>query len=76
MCLNVLISKLILLIFLDNLNCISGSIRLVDGQSSKEGRIQYCVNGQWYPYCTSYGLTQKTASLICQQLGHTQSCKL
>ena len=54
--------------YIGNSVCTSGSIRLVDSQSSRERRIQHCVNRKWFPYCTRHSLSPKTASLIVMSL--------
>ena len=58
--------------------CNDGDIQLVNGTNgtngtNDEGRVEYCYNGTWVPVCS---LSAKTASLMCQQLGHSQfTCK-
>ena len=59
-------------------------MRLVDGETSNEGRVEYCYYGEWSILCSIdnnvyhggyiYG---RTASTICNQLGHNlNNCKL
>ena len=51
----------------------NGSIRLSGGQTSNEGRLEYCYNGDWSPFCT---LRLQEATVACKQLGYTRStCK-
>ena len=38
------------------------------GQASNEGRLEYCYNGQWSPFCT---LRSQEATVACRQLGYT-----
>ena len=58
--------------------CNDGDIQLVNGtngtnDTDDEGRVEYCYNGTWVPVCS---LSAKTASFMCQQLGHSQfTCK-
>ena len=49
--------------------CTHGSIQLV-GQSSREGRLEYCYYGVWSPFCDLY---YQTATVACKQLGFTNS---
>ena len=53
--------------------CEDGDVRLVGaGNSTAEGRVEYCYQGSWAPTCF---LTTNTANLICKKLGYTQfSC--
>ena len=47
-----------------------GNVRLVNGESENEGRIEYCYNGTWVPLCN---MNEYTASLVCKELGYTNS---
>lgn len=45
-------------------------IRLVDGESPNEGRVQIKFNDKWYSLCThSKNLTSADIRVICQQVG-------
>lgn len=49
------------------------TIRLSGGKSSNEGRLEYCYNGQWSPFCT---LRAQEATAACNELGFTRAiCK-
>ena len=50
----------------------NGSIRLSGGQTSNEGRLEYCYNGNWSPFCT---LRPQEATVACKQLGYTRSTR-
>ncbi len=46
-------------------NCIEKSLRLVGGASSREGRVEVCVDGRWG---TVY-YNEQLAGTVCSQLG-------
>lgn len=57
-----------------SINCTHGDVRLVDGQSGTEGRLEMCYNNEWTPFCD---IDESVASVACKQLGYTQSsCEL
>ena len=43
-------------------------VRLVDGSSYNEGRLEVYYSGRWGTVCNN-GWTDKYASLVCKQLG-------
>ena len=64
-------------------NCTEGAIRLVDGESSLDGRVEVCNNGFWGtlpPPKISYRGYPSTelekAERICRQLGYPWECEL
>ena len=50
-------------------NCTTGDIRLTDGPSEYEGRVEICMNGVWGSVC-DYGWDTSEATTICKQLGY------
>ena len=46
-----------------------GSVRLVDGSTNSEGRLEFCHTRKWSPFCT---LDFSAASVACKQLGYSQ----
>lgn len=51
-------------------NCTAGSVRLVNGQSTSEGRVELCYEGQWGSICSS-SWDNNDAKVICRQLNYT-----
>ncbi|CDQ89123.1 unnamed protein product, partial [Oncorhynchus mykiss] len=49
-------------------DCHQGAARLMGGTSSRSGRVEVYLNGQWGAVCDSHW-TDRDASVICRQLG-------
>ena len=52
--------------------CTNGTVRLINGTIANEGRVEYCYEGEWVPFCA---MSVATASVICNELGYNYSCK-
>ena len=49
--------------------CIEEDVRLVDGASSNEGRVELCVEGQWGTVCDDqWDSNNNNALVVCRQL--------
>lgn len=53
-------------------NCIHGELRLVNGITDTEGRIEVCINGVWGTVCDN-GWNTINANVACNQLGYYPS---
>ena len=55
-------------------SCTEGDLRLVDGNSSLEGRVEVCTQGMWGAI-HSYAWSVNDAKVVCRQLGYPWNCK-
>ena len=49
-------------------SCVHGDLRLQDGSSATEGRVEICMDGIWGTICGAF-LGINAATVICRQLG-------
>ena len=50
--------------------CGDGDVRLVDGDSSNEGRVELCLRQRWGSI-SDEGWSAEEAQVVCKQLGFT-----
>ena len=50
-------------------NCTDGEVRLVNGSSPHEGRVEVCVYKAWGTICLN-GWGSSDGNVVCNQLGH------
>ena len=50
-------------------------MRLVEGESETEGRVEVCINKKWGTICYD-GWSNEDATTVCRQLGYWEGkCK-
>ena len=66
------VNCIIIIIFLStpdpSINCTNGDIRLADGATDNEGRVEICFDNHWGALCDN-GWDNNDAMVVCRQLG-------
>ena len=52
------------------LECGDGTVRLVDGISQENGRVEFCYRGVWGTVCDDFW-GNDDAVVVCRQLGYS-----
>ncbi len=55
--------------------CNDGDLRLVDGISSNQGRLEVCMNSAWGTVCSEHWTNQE-ANVACGKLGYLSIGKI
>ena len=58
----------------ESANCNAGDVRLIDGNRSSEGRVEFCNQGLWGAITTS-SWGSSDAKVVCRQLGFPWECE-
>lgn len=56
----------------DGFTCENGAVRLVDGISQYEGRVEVCNNNKYTTICDDGTWGVEEATVVCQQLNFTE----
>ena len=56
-------------------NCSDNEVRLVNGSSALEGRVEVCLNNAWGTVCTRLS-SSDDAQVICRQVGQLPAGKI
>ena len=59
-----------MLYFFSIAGCNQGSIRLVGGSSSNQGRVEVCNSNEWGTVCDD-SFSTNDANVACRQLGYS-----
>ena len=57
-----------------NSGCTEGQVRLADGSTAYEGRVEVCRSGVWVAIYDS-GWSYNNALVVCRQLGYPYQCE-
>ena len=52
--------------------CSHGDVRLVNGTTLQEGRLEICINSNWSTVCSN-NWDAPDAKVVCRQLGYKEN---
>lgn len=53
-------------------NCSLGELRLVNGTTEYEGRVELCIGGVWGDIC-NLNWDQRESQIVCRELGYSEA---
>ena len=57
------------------ISCCHGDVRLMNGYTPNEGRVEVCLSNQWKTVCSS-SWDSTDAGVVCVQLGFMRESKI
>ena len=51
-------------------SCTHGAVRLVNGATTNQGRVEVCVGQTWGTVCDHWSFYNRDARVVCRQLGY------
>ena len=65
-------STFVLIVVIDNTSCANGDLRLVNGSTMMQGRVEICYNSSYHTICDDFW-DNLDAAVVCRQLGFSLS---